>query len=402
MSDSNRFKGDPEHFAKFMNLVESPIHSDERGHALDEWRTFNRVATLPPGADPTKKVAMWQAYQKAREVDLRGIDLTYAFLGKADLQGADLTGAVLNGARLKRAHFDGATLDAADLSEALLLGTTFEEASLKNATLKNVDGADATFRGANLVGADLSGSNLAGVDFSGADLTGANLSDTDLANSVFVGTNVTDAIFDRATVYGLSAWDLAGEPASSQSLRITREAPAITVENLKVAQFVYMMYRNPEIREVLDTVTRKVVLILGRFTEERKAVLDSLRTALRDFDLVPVVFDFEKPADRNLTETVTVLAKMARFVVADLTDPKSVPHELKAIAPSVAVPIRLIIQADEEPYSMVGDLYDHYWVLPPFRYDSREHLLASLETDVIQPSEDCRKAISERRSARAR
>lgn len=402
MGNSSRFSGDPEHLVKFMKLVESPIHSDERGHALDEWRTFNRVATLPPGAAPDRKVAMWQAYQKAREVDLRGVDLTYAFLGKADLQGADLTNAVLAGARLKRAHFDGATLDAADLNEALLLGTTFEEASLANASMKQVDAADATFRGANLRGTDLSGGNFSSVDFSAADLTGANLADTNLANAVFVGTNVTDAVFDRATVYGLSAWDLTGEPRSSESLRITQEPPAITVENLKVAQFVYMMYRNPEIREVLDTVTRKVVLILGRFTEERKAVLDSLRTALRDFDLVPVVFDFEKPADRNLTETVTVLAKMARFVVADLTDPKSVPHELKAIAPSVAVPIRLIIQSDQEPYSMVDDLYDHYWVLPPFRYDSGEHLLASLEADVIRPSEDCRKAISDRRNARAR
>jgi hypothetical protein len=235
------------------------------------------------------------------------------------------------------------------------------------------------------------------VDFSGADLTGADLSDTDLANAVFVGTTVTDAVFDGATVYGLSAWDLDGEPASSRSLRITRAAPAITVENLKVAQFVYMMYRNPEIREVLDTVTRKVVLILGRFTDGRKQVLDNLRAALRDFDLVPVVFDFEKPQDRNLTETVTVLAKMARFVVADLTDPKSVPHELKAIAPSVAVPIRLIIRSDQEPYSMVRDLYDHYWVLKPFRYDNETHLIESLQSEIIGPSEKCRQEIFERR-----
>ena len=397
MSDGDRFIGNPDHLERFMKLVESPPNTQERGHALDAWRTFNRVATSPPGSDPRRKMAMWQAYQKAREVDLRGVDVSYAFLGKADLQGADLSHATFKGTRLKRAHFDGATLDGAELSESLLLGATFEEASLAGTIIRGANAADATFRGANLRGADLSGSILTGVDLSGADLTEANLSDTDLANAVFVGTTVTDAVFDGATVYGLSAWDLDGEPASSQSLRITREAPAITVENLKVAQFVYMMYRNPEIREVLDTVTRKVVLILCRFTDGRKQVLDNLRSALRDFDLVPVVFDFEKPQDRNLTETVTVLAKMARFVVADLTDPKSVPHELKAIAPSVAVPIRLIIRSDQEPYAMVRDLYDHYWVLKPFRYDNETHLIESLESEIIGPSEKCRQEIFERR-----
>jgi hypothetical protein len=35
------------------------------------------------------------------------------------------------------------------------------------------------------------------------------------------------------------------------------------------------------IREVIETITSKVVLILGRFTSERKAVLDALRAALR-------------------------------------------------------------------------------------------------------------------------
>ena len=397
MPEQSGFKGNPDHLERFMRLADSPPHTDERGEALDEWRTFNRVATSPPGADPSKKVAMWQAYQKAREVDLSAINVEYAFLGKADLQGADLNNANFHGARLKRAHFDGATLDGADMSEALLLGTTFEEATLQECNLSGTEANDATFRRANLQNANLSNSTLAGVDFSGADLTGANLANTNLSNAIFVGTNVDQAIFDNANVYGLSAWDIQGEPASSQALRITREPPAITVENLKVAQFIYLMYRNPEIREVLDTVTGKVVLILGRFTDERKSVLDALRVALRDFDLVPVVFDFDAPQDRNLIETVSMLAKMARFVVADITDPSSVPDELRAIVQNVVVPIRLIIEEGHEPYATVSTHYDHDWVVRPFYYKNVDHLLGSLEADVIQPSEERRERILERR-----
>ena len=36
------------------------------------------------------------------------------------------------------------------------------------------------------------------------------------------------------------------------------------------------MLHNQKIRDVIDTITSKAVLILGRFTDERKAVLDAL------------------------------------------------------------------------------------------------------------------------------
>src|SRR3712207_7715106 len=49
---------------------------------------------------------------------------------------------------------------------------------------------------------------------------------------------------------------------------------------------------------------------------ERKAVLDAVREALRAHDYVPILFDFDIPADRDVTETVTLLARMARFIIA--------------------------------------------------------------------------------------
>lgn len=76
---------------------------------------------------------------------------------------------------------------------------------------------------------------------------------------------------------------------------------------------------NPEIRDVLDTVTRKVVLLLGRFKPERKAVLDALKVELRSRNLVPVIFDFDQAEARDITETITLLARISRFVIADLT-----------------------------------------------------------------------------------
>ena len=38
--------------------------------------------------------------------------------------------------------------------------------------------------------------------------------------------------------------------------------PAITVDNLEVAQFIYLLLNNESVRRVIDTITSKVVLIL--------------------------------------------------------------------------------------------------------------------------------------------
>ena len=37
-----------------------------------------------------------------------------------------------------------------------------------------------------------------------------------------------------------------------------------------------------------------------------------------------------------MTEMVTLLARMARFIVADLSDPSSIPKELEAVVPGLA------------------------------------------------------------------
>jgi hypothetical protein len=126
--------------------------------------------------------------------------------------------------------------------------------------------------------------------------------------------------------------------ATQQNLVITPEGePEITVDNIEVAQFVYLLLYNQKIRAI-DAITSKAVLILGRFTHERKAVLDALRHELRKRDYLPILFDFDVPATRDITETVTLLARMSRFIIADLTDPSSIPKELEAVVPQLRCP----------------------------------------------------------------
>ena len=85
------------------------------------------------------------------------------------------------------------------------------------------------------------------------------------------------------------------------------------------------------------------MLLLGRFTEGRIAVLDRLREELRKRGYLPIVFNFDKPETKDFTETVRLLAGLSRFVIADVTDPQSVPAELQAAVPAAMVPFVPII-----------------------------------------------------------
>lgn len=88
-------------------------------------------------------------------------------------------------------------------------------------------------------------------------------------------------------------------------------------------------------------MTSKLVLIQGRFTEQQKAVLDAIREDLRHRNSLPVMFDFDPPVSRDLTETVRILAHIARYVIADITDPRSIPQELTSIIPYLpSVPVQ--------------------------------------------------------------
>jgi hypothetical protein len=129
--------------------------------------------------------------------------------------------------------------------------------------------------------------------------------------------------------------------------------------------------------------------------------LDAIRDELRKLDFLPVLFDFEKPSNRDITETVSTLAHMARFVIADLTDPKSIPHELAQVIPLLpSVPFMPVIMKPQSEYSMFEHFFGFKHVLKPFRYRDERHLLASLSTKVIAPAEALAKRVAGKRIRR--
>jgi hypothetical protein len=241
--------------------------------------------------------------------------------------------------------------------------------------------------------------SLFAADLYNVALVAANLEHADLSRARLIKTDLRRAILRGARVYGTAVWDVGLQESDQREIVITPpDVSAITVDNLEVAQFIYLLLNNERIRDVLDTITSKVVLILGRFRPERKAVLDALRLELGKHNYTPIIFDFDKPANRNITETVSTLAHMARFVIADITDAKSIPQELERIVPGLpSLPVQPIILSSQYEYAMFKDFLDYPWVLLPHRYTSSEDLISSLAEKVVGPALTKSREIEEKR-----
>ncbi|MCH7726445.1 MAG: pentapeptide repeat-containing protein [Planctomycetes bacterium] len=303
-----------------------------------------------------------------------------------DLSGTDLRGALLIRTYLVEAKLAGCNLENASLGGAFLNGADFSEANLTGATLGSTTLVDTKFSGARLCGSYLNQSLCIRTQFDGANLEGSNLHATTLVQANFESANLNNSL-----VYGIAAWGLNLTRATQSDLVISLpNEPLITVDNLEVAQFVYLLLTNEKIRSVIDTITTKVVLILGRFTPERKAVLDAIREELRTRDYCPVMFDFDRPRSRSFVETVSTLAHMARFVVADFSDAKTVLHEVPHIMQNLAIPVLPLMHqgAEAEPPTLFDLRKGRNHILPMHRYTGVSDLIASLGRLIAQAEKE--------------
>ena len=325
------------------------------------------------------------------EADLRGANLYKAILTQANLYKADLCmvnlgEANLYKADLSKANLGGAVLTGAVFRGAKLCGADLKRVNLYNRNLSEADLSEADLSGAYLCVADLRGAVLRGANLSGADLSGAHLDAAQL-----ISTNLCGATLSGSTVYGASVWDIkVDDQTNQQNLVITPFGnPTITVDDIEVAQFIYLLLNNQAIHKVIDTITSKAVLILGRFSEERKVVLDALREELRKHNYLPIMFDFDPTTNQTIIETVKTLAGMSRFVIADLTDARSVPQELQIIDTHCrTVAVRLIKKRGEPEYGMLDFRNSPWFVKGRYEYETAEELIASIKDNVIGRAEE--------------
>lgn len=315
----------------------------------------------------SRGIAAWNEWRAADPhvvPDLSGANLSR--LTNTKLGGANLSRARLVGTNFDYSYLKSCDLQGADLSGALCHNTALIEAKLMDAVL-----VDAKMSRANFYQADCSNAN-----FTGAYLGGAS----------FVRTTVSGAIFVRCEVFGLSAWGLVGAPSRQEELLVTPPDEAeVRTDRLEVAQLLYTMLSNRKISDIVDAVADGAILILGRFQPERLVVLERCAATLRSVGWIPIIFNFEKPGSRTTQETIEMLASLSRYVLADVTDCKSVLQELQGIVPdSPSITVQpIIVEGQEEPG--MWDFFKHYpWFRETVVYRDADELARRLSEGLLK------------------
>ena len=338
-----------------------------------------------------------------RGIDLSGLNLSGINLRGIELSDADFTRTNLIRANLSDAHlwqtkFDYADLTFADFTNSTLNYSSFINCKLHNARVVSADLTCTNFKNAKLIKANLAYSNLGGADLRGANLMGATVT----------GTNTWDVLIDSFTKQEnliIEQWDDPLLEISDDS-NSSRDNIILQTNDIEVAQLLYLLTRrnangkSEKLKNVIDAMTDRIVLILGNFGLRRKSILKAMREKLANNGYVPVIFDFEPPNDRDLIETVGVLAGLSRFVIADLTSPSSTPLEALLIISGFKVPFATIVLEGKKVFSMFNSLKAKYdWVLQPWQYKNKKHLVNQLERNVIIPCEKMRQSIARQRKA---
>lgn len=369
----------PDHailFAQSERLVAEPKH----------------VKLLAKGA---KVWNVWRADNPGVRPELRGLNFEKdiwedrGFYDLPHLEGYDFSGAMLNQIDARNSYFHCCCFDDASLNFADLCFSTFDQCSFLGVSMRVTKIGSASFLDCRFENADLGYCSAEDTDFSGSHFVDTGLHHMSLIKSRFVGSTL-----ERVYAYGTSAWDLDLRGARQEDIFLDEDR-SLLIDDIEVAQFVHLFLRNEKVRDVIDTITSKMVLILGRFTATRKPILEALRQELRAKGYLPVIFDFEKPRSRNMTETVSTLAHLARFVIVDLSDPKSVPHELASIVPALpSVPVQPLIIEGESPYAMFEGWSSYPWVQGILTYS-----VANLQAATELAVERCELALQARDAA---
>lgn len=289
--------------------------------------------------------------------ELRGFKFQKVNFSNCNLKGIDFTGSQFRKAQFQNSDMRNTKFDGCNCELTNFIDTNLNEASFKNAIVE---------------GANFSNSSLFKTDFTKANLTGSKL-----MWAKIIETNFSNCDLTNARVYGASIWDTKLKDCIQSNIIITKRKDfEISVDNLEIAPFLYLIISNSKIKSVIETLTSKIVLILGRFTEDRKLILDRLKEKLQAQNYVPVIFDFQKPFNKDFIEPVLIIAQLAKFVIADFSDPKIVLEEVPLIVRNTSTVIIPILEdGQREPVTLLNLRVNQRSITKTFYYQSSEDLV---------------------------
>jgi len=264
-----------------------------------------------------------------------------------------------------RVNFSGMNLSGVMILEAFAEGLNLRDSLFEGAQFEEGDFSRADFSGATFRNTKFNKTVLTRANFDGATFVNCNLNRTNLVGASFRVREITETV-----VYGISAWDLQTSDDMKQSKLVIERTYGLyseliakgkipmMVDDIELAQFVYYLSNHKKIRDMLNILNDKGVLLLGRFKDGGLERLYSMREWFQSKGYIAMIFDFERPDNLSLTETVVTMAGLSQFVVADLSG-SSVPAELQSIFSQIKKPVF----AFGDPYALFPDLADQTRVI---------------------------------------
>lgn len=340
---------------------------------------------------------------------IRNTNFNNSLFNNSDFSGSNIKDSFFTQANIRDCVFSSARIDNVVFTKAHFERSSFRDAKLLNSNFELVKLNDSNVLMTKIVKCNFQTSmlynsifdtckfdtcNFNNTLFTAGKIINSSLNKTNLQKVDFRNTQLTSDTFhdcdlSKSKIFGVSAWKLTLTNTIQEDLRISdTDEPRITIDNIEVAQFIYLLINNEKLRNIISTITSKVVLILGRFTPDRMKVLNLLREELRHKNYLPILFDFENSPNRDITETITTLALLSKFVIADITDPKSIPQELSQIIPHMtSLPVQPIILFGHTEYGMFEHFSKYPWVLNTIEYKDSDDIKKKVLDKIIDSCE---------------
>jgi uncharacterized protein YjbI with pentapeptide repeats len=205
-----------------------------------------------------------------------------------------------------RLNFSGMNLSGVFIGGAFAEGLTLRGSVFENAHFEEGDFSRANFGGATFRNTKFNKTILTGANFDGASFVNCNLNRVNLVGASFRVKEITETV-----VYGIAAWDLQTSDEMKQSKLVIERTYELysdliqqgkvpmMVDDIELAQFVYFLSKHAKMRDTLNILNDRGVLLLGRFKDGGLDRLYSMREWFQHNGYMAMIFDFARGIPLN-------------------------------------------------------------------------------------------------------
>lgn len=188
----------------------------------------------------------WRINYPFKAPCLREVNFVNAFSGSGfynlpEFYGVNFSDVDFNCSSFRNSTFCDCTFDGAKITFSDLVDAYFQSCTFKNVNMRVCKIGSAHFIDCIFEDSDLSYCSAENTSFHGS-----SFKNTALENISFVKSDFSNTVLDGCRVYGISSWNLNLDNSEQRNLVITKKnEPEITVDNIELAQFLYLMIKEP-------------------------------------------------------------------------------------------------------------------------------------------------------------